>query len=402
MKYILAILLILFASYADIFLYRIRIVPVTPAEFLIPLFMVLFVVKYSIKDYIGIFKTPTFKLLLITLILSIVYSAVSKSPIEIIKKNIVLNIISLILYVFAVHFFRVEENKKITLIILLTAFILLTGSVWYDFFIGLPKNNIDYALNLRKGGFGENPNQGASGIKFLGFGVLLLLFKAKSSRNLIIVLMLTSVFLTFSRSGIISVILILIFGIMNNWDQEFKINVLVLFKSFFKIVLVFSILYSILLVFSGVIKEYVPGFTKGSAGQRMDLLLGKSKSNKSVVEDVANGGRGDIFISYLNNFADNPFGYGTGYSSNPRFNSANTHNYYLYMAINYGIFALIVYLIYIGYSMNLAIRLNHFYSCVFIILLIFEGFISHSIFHERSILISLAFMDSQIYRKNSY
>jgi len=397
MKYILAILLILFASYADIFLYRVSIVPVPPAEFLIPLFMVLFVLKYPLKDYIDILKAHTFKLLLVTLVLSVIYAVISKSTTEIIKEIIVLNIISLILYVFAVHFFR-TENKKITVIVMLTAFITLAGSVWYDFFIGLPKANIDYALNLRKGGFGENPNQGSSGIKFLAFGVLLLLSKAKLSRNLIIVFMITSVFLTFSRSGVVSVILILIFGIMNNWVQEFRINAVVLFKSFFKMLITFSILYSILLVFSNVIKENFPGFTEGSAGQRIDLLLGKS--NKSIIaEDTQSGGRGDLFFSYLSDFANNPIGYGTGYTSDQHFNSLNTHNYYLYMAVNYGFFALIIYLIYLGYSMKLAIRLDHFYYSVFVVLLIFEGFISHSIFYERAILVSLAFFDSQIYRK---
>src|SRR5690606_35544533 len=169
MKYILAILLILFASYADIFLYRVSIVPVPPAEFLIPLFMVLFVLNYPLKDYIDILKSHTFKLLLVTLVLSVIYAVVSKSTTDTIKEIIVLNIITLILYVFALHFFR-TENKKTILIVLILGFATLSLSVLYDFFVGLPKYSLELASNVRKGGFGENPNQAASGIKFLALG----------------------------------------------------------------------------------------------------------------------------------------------------------------------------------------------------------------------------------------
>ena len=64
MKYILGVLIILFASYADVFLFRVGIVPVEPSDFLLPLFMVLFVLKYNIKEVLVRFKSHTFPKLL--------------------------------------------------------------------------------------------------------------------------------------------------------------------------------------------------------------------------------------------------------------------------------------------------------------------------------------------------
>ncbi len=402
MKYIFCVLIILFASYADVFLFRINILPVEPSGFLLPLFFVVFLLRYSIKEFIDIFKSHSFKLLFLILILSIVFGVLSNATFEVIKTEIVLNIITLLLYVFVLHFCR-TENKKIVTITLLLAFVVLAGSVLYDFFIGLPEYSLKLAQSARKGGFGENPNRAASGIKFLGLCVLLLLHNKKTKRYWIISILVISVFLTFSRSGIISVILILMLGTMNNWNPTFQLDIKILFKSFFKIIFLFTILYVALLSFSEIIKENFPDFTKGAAGQRMDLLLGKS--DKGLLEEdsgASGGGRGGLFISYLNDFMDNPFGYGTGHSTDKTIYPSNTHNYYLYMAINYGILALILYLIYIWYSLNLSIKLNQFYYFIFFVLFVFEGFITHSIFFERPIIISLAFFDSQIYRKLSY
>jgi O-antigen ligase len=402
MKYILGVLIILFASYADVFLFRIGIIPFYPSDFLLPLFFGLFLLRYSIKEFIDVCKTHSFKLLLLILILSIVFGALSNSTFEVIKQEILLNLITLLLYVFVLHFCR-KENKKVVTITFLLAFVVLAGSVLYDFFIGLPKYSLELAGSVRKGGFGENPNRAATGIKFLGLCVLLLLHNKKAKRYWIISILVISVFLTFSRSGTISVVLILMLGTMNNWNSTFQLNIKILFKSFFIVIFLFTILYVGLLSFSEVIKENFPAFTRGEAGKRMDLLLGKGE--KGIIEEdmgSSAGGRGNLLISYLNDFMANPFGYGTGYSSSRASNRLNTHNYYLYMAVNYGILALILYLVYICYSLNLSIKLSQFYYFIFFVLFIFEGLVTHSIFFERPILISLAFFDSQIYRKLSY
>ena len=403
MKYILGVLIILFATYADIFLYRINIIPVPPASFLLPLFMVVFVLKYPIKEVFATFKSHSFKYFFAVLILTFSFSAITKASSQIIITNITLDLITLVLYIFILHFFCVEDKKTVFLVILI-AFFVLAGSVWYDYIIGLPKYSLNLEQMVRKGGFGENPNKAASGIKFLALGVLAFLEKVKTKKYIFIALMVLSVFLTFSRSGTVSAVLILILGTMNNWSSSFQIDVQRLFKSFFRIIILFSVLYITLLGLAGVIKENFPAFTRGAAGERMDLLLGQSEKS-AIAEDTGSGshggGRGDLFMKYLDGFMNNPFGHGTAYTDDKNFNRLNTHNHYLYMAVNFGIIGLLIYLIFIGYGIKISIETNQFYSFIFFTLFIFEGLIAHNVFYERSVLVSLAFFDSLIYRKMS-
>ncbi|MBC3758986.1 O-antigen ligase family protein [Hyunsoonleella sp. SJ7] len=399
MKYILGTLLILFASYADIFLHRIHIIPVPPASFLIPLFFGLFIMNYSIKDFSNTFKSHSFKFLLFIIIISIVYSALTRAEMFIITQEIVLNIITLILYSFALHFFTVESKEKV-LFVVGGALLVLGGSLLYDFFIGLPEYSKKLSEAVRKGGFGENPNQAASGIKFLALCVLVLVNKNKTWRYLVIVFMLVAVFLTLSRSGMASVILILIFGTMNEWSSEFKIKPRTVFVSGLKLVLMMSILFMALVSFSEVIKENFPEFSRGAAGERMDMFLGKSKV--TIDEGGRAGGRSLLLVKYWNEFQDNPLGYGTGYTADQRFNHLNTHNYFLSLAVNFGILTLIVFLIYLVYGIKLAFETPQAYYAIFVALIVFEGFIAHNIWYTRTLIICLAFFDSTIYRKKIY
>lgn len=400
MKYLIAILLILFATFVDIFLYRISIVPVEPSHFLIPLFFIVCAFKYPIEDLFDIFKSHTFKLFTIILILSVIYSAVSSAPPKLIISEIVLNIFSLLIYAFTVHFFRTEK-KSIVFITVLLSFIILSLSVWYDYFFGLPKFTKAAEEMLRKGGFGENPNQAASAMKFLALCVLFFLQNNKGKKTLFIIAMVVSIFMTFSRSGIISVILILVLGTANGWSSKFHLNPTILFKSFFRMIILFSMLYLGLLLFAGVIKSQFPELGRGAMGERIDLLLGKSDVN-IIEEDLSSGGRGDLLIEYTNKFKINPFGHGTAHTSDRRYSTHETHNYYLHLAVNLGLIALLTYLIYLTFSIKLSLQANQFYYLIFIILIIFEGFVTHNLFFNRSILICLAFFDSLVYKKEHY
>ena len=401
MKYILGILIILFASYTDIFLYRVNVIPVTPSSFLIPLFFALFVIKYNIKDILTRFKSHTFKFFFFILVLSVLYSSFAKAPSDVLITIISLDVINIILYVFILHFFCVEDKQTI-FIVIFVAFIILAGSVWYDFIFGLPKNNLTLEQMVRKGGFGENPNKAASGIKFLALGVLFFLENVKTKKYLFVALMVISVFVTFSRSGTVSVILILLLGTINNWSSSFQIDLPKLIKNGFRLIILFSILYLTLLVLAGVIKENFPAFTRGAAGERMDLLLGQSEKSAIAEDTGSGGGRGDLFFKYIDTFVSNPLGSGTGFSSDKNFNHLNTHNQYLYFAVNYGIFGLLAFLFFIGYSINFSINMNQFYTFIFFFIFVFEGLIAHDIFSERAILVSLAFFDSLLYRKLKY
>ena len=397
-KKILLVLLVLFASYADIFLFRMGIVPVQPAQSLIPLFLGLFFIYYAPKSYLDILNTHTFKFVFFILVLKILYSIPSKADGKIITEEIVRQVITMLLYLAALHTFRTATQKEVRLFFIASV-ALLAGSVWYDFFIGLPKYNLDLAQSLRKGGFGENPNQSSSGIKFLSLGLLFLLNKNVLARNTLIFFMVSSVFLTFSRSGIVSIILILLVGTFNSWSTELKIDPIKQSKNIFKIIILFVALYGALLVFANFIRSEVPAFTRGAAGARMDLLLGKSDDVIMESNDDSELSRFGLFKKYLNDFYDNPMGYGTGYSADRAFNQLKTHNYFLYFAVNFGFIALLAYVFYLVKNLRLAMQSKQFYYLVFGLILMLEGLFSHSIMIERAILISIAFFDSIIYKK---
>lgn len=398
MKYLIGVLIVLFASFADIFLYRIGIIPFQPSSFLLPFFLVVCAIKYPILDIWDILKSHTFKFFAFILILSIVYSAFSPASVKVIKMEVVLNLLTLLLYVYLVHFFR-TESKTLVFLVTFSSFALLASSVWYDYFIGLPKFSTNLIEMARKGGFGENPNQAASAMKFLALCVLVYLQQLKIKRILFIAAMVASVFLTFSRSGIVSVILILILGTANNWSSKFQLTSKRLFASLFKMGFLFTGLYIGLVMLVSVLITHFPDFARGAMGDRIDLLLGKSKSS-AISEDVGSGGgRGDLLLKYTNLFVENPLGYGTGFTTDERYNFLNTHNYYLYLAVNLGILALILYLVYLWLGIKLSIKSNQFYYLIIVTLLMFEGLVTHHIFFNRSMLISLAFFDSLIYKK---
>jgi len=397
MKYAIAVLLVLFASFADIFLFRMGIIPVQPSSSLIPLFFVVCIIKYPILDILDIVKSHTFKLFAALLFLTVVYSAISPVSTDKLITEIVLNIFTLGMYVYVVHFFRTEDKKFVFLVIFI-AFAVLALSVWYDYIVGLPKFSKTFEEMQRKGGFGENPNQASSAMKFLALCVLVYLQQSKTKRALFITAMITSIFMTFSRSGIVSVILIIILGTANNWSAKFKISPLSLFQSSFKMIVVFSILYVGLVMFAGVIKSEFPELARGAMGDRIDLLLGQNEGS-AISEDIGSGGRGDILLKFLDKFIKNPLGYGTSYTSDKRVSSHNTHNQYLYYAVNLGFVALLIYLIYLAVSLNLSLKHDQFYYLIFIVLVMFEGFVAHSLFYNRCMLITLAFFDSLIYKK---
>lgn len=398
MKYILAVLLILFASFSDMFLFLVGVIPFQPSSFLIPLFIIISIVTYSIKDFFDLFKSHTSMLFIAFILFSVIYSAFSPASQEVIVMEIALNVITFMLYIFTVQFFR-SENKKLGVLVLFISFIILSGSLFYDFFIGLPKFNVSLEEMVRKGGFGGNPNRTASGLKFLALCILAYLYHSKSKRSIFILLMVVSVFFTFSRGGILSIVLILIMGTANNWNSKIQINPLQLFKSVFSMVFLFASLFLILNLLSVVIKENVPAFSRGSAGERLDMLTGQSKKNTVEYEVNLEGSRSDLLLKYSSLFAENPLGYGTGYTTDKTFNPLNTHNQYLYYAVNFGFLAILVYLMYFAYGIKLTLKFDQFYYLIFIVLLLFEGFVTHNIFVNKSVLITLAFFDSLIYKK---
>ncbi len=396
MRVFLTVLLILFASYADIFLYRRGIIPVSPAYFLIPLFFALFFVYNNLLNFLALTRSHTFKFYLALAVLSIVYAIISPANSEIILISIVLYVIGLLLYIFATHHFR-TSSRYILGFFLVLAFLTLSGSLWYDTFVGLPLPTKLVLGNIRKGGFGENPNVTASGIKFISLALLFFFRKKVFWRYFFLIITIASVFLTFSRSGVVSVLVIVFALILNNWEATFNITAKSFFTKGIKILLFLSIVYAALYFSMDVLKSQIPEFAEGDIAKRIDQLLGKSDAAILNQDDNSQFGRNSLRKRFTEYVLDNPFGYGTGYASDKTINPVNSHNYYLFIATEYGLLGLVTLLFFIYRCFRLAIRHNQFYYFVLATLLFLEGFISHGMFEERALILTIAFFDSYLY-----
>jgi hypothetical protein len=375
------------------------IVPVEPSGLIIPLFVAVGFVRYSLNDLGDLVRTHTFRMFFWITILAIVYSAFTRAHQMVIITELVLNIITLLMYLVAVQFFR-KEDRTLVIATICGGLFVLGGSVLYDFFIGLPNYSMSLAQSVRKGGFGENPNQAASGIKFLALASLVHLTDQKILKNAVIIFMFFAVFMTFSRSGLVSVIFIIMLGAINSWNHRFGKDVAQMIQNSLKLVMLLIGLYMCLLVLAGILRANFPQFTRGDAGKRLDLLTGKV-DKRNVGSAAVEGGRATLLFEYWQRFKQNPLGYGTGYSSDKRANGGklNTHNYYLFLAVNLGFVALLIYVIYVFYNIRVAFKYDQFYYLIFAILFILEGFFTHNLFHERPVVLTLAFFDAQVYNK---
>lgn len=392
----MTLLLVLFASYADIFLFRRGIVPVTPAYFLIPLFIILFIVNNNPLNYLSLTRSHSFQFFAGLVVLSIVYATISNAQPDVILTSIVLNIIALILYLCATHFFRIATSNYVGLFLIL-AFGTLSASLWYDVLIGLPSPTKLVEGSMRKGGFGENPNTAASGLKFLGFALLFFFRKNKVWRIILVILVFASVLLTFSRGGIISMILIILGLSINGWKEEFNLDTKAMLLKLFKAVVILIILYGFLYLALEILKNEIPEIAQGSLGKRIEQFQGKGANSIINEDDTSNVGRSTLFTKYLTTFLENPWGMGTAFAMDSMLNPVGPHNIYLYYSVEYGLIGLFLYLLFLFRYVYIAIKRNLFYPFLFAILMIFEGLISHNTFEERAILLTIAFFDSMLY-----
>ena len=210
-----------------------------------------------------------------------------------------------------------------------------------------------------------------------------------------------AIFLTFSRSGIIGVLILTLLLLVNEWKSYYNFKIQSFFFTIAKGAAILTITYFVLVNLALFIQKEIPEFNQGEAGQRIDLLLGKTSSKQKVnTGDDNQYGRKQIAIRYLNTFMSKPFGSGTGYTSDKTINYKDTHNYYLKAAVDFGIFGIFVLLIFLFYSIRLSKKHNNFYYLVFILMLMFECLISHGLFMEKAIIVVIAFMDSRLYFNN--
>nr|WP_321244148.1 O-antigen ligase family protein [uncultured Psychroserpens sp.] len=396
MKYVLLILMVIFVTNLDIYLYHEQIIPYRPASFLLPLFLGLTLVSFNPKAYLKIAKTHSFLFFFAFCILSALYAIQGYSSTEAVLTALTNSLLTLLLYCCSVIVFMKTELRYLR-IFLLSCLILLAGSLLFDTFVGLDK----LSTELRKGGFAVNPNIAASAMKFIGLCLILTYRNNKKVRLIVMMILVSAIFMTFSRSGIIGVIILATFLLINEWKLGYNLQLKSLVFTSFKGAGILFVTYILLLNLAQFVQKEIPEFSKGDAGQRIDLLLGKTKKNGGLTrDDNSQYGRKQIALRYLDHFMDHPFGSGTGYTSDKLINLKDTHNYYLKAAVEFGIIGLFILLIYIFYGFIISRKYDNFYYMVFTVMLLFECFISHGLFMEKAIIIALAFMDSTLYFNN--
>lgn len=391
MKYLLFFLLVIFASSLDRFLYDSATISLLPSQFFIPLFLIISLFTYKFDLYLRVVKTHTFKFFLFFFFLSILFSLISESSFDVLITDIVNKIISLLLFTMAMCFFFKYDEKFIK-VFLIVSIIILGLSIWYDIFYDLDS----LKFNLRKGGFAGNPNIGASALKFLGL-CLIISINNRKARLLLLLFLAITIFATFSRSGLLSLFIIIVLLLINQWSSKFNVQGWKLISSGFKITVVLMVSYFVLFNVANFIQKQIPAFSEGTAGQRIDLLLGRSDINDIRSLDSGESGRETVALKFIDLFRQNPFGYGTGYTGDLEINSTNTHNYFLTAAIEFSFIGLLVLIWFLFKGLKSALVYNYYHYFLFFVLLIFECFISHGLFTERAIIIALAFMDYKLF-----
>lgn len=342
--------------------------------------------------YISYFRTHTFYVLLAFVIIGLVYSLKEGPSTEAIMTELINAVITLLFYAFTLILFSRTDDKLIKWFLFASMFCII-GSLLYDMFVGLDAMNED----LRKGGFAGNPNIAASAMKLLGLCAIYLYRENKTARTLLLVFVVLSVFMTFSRSGMLGIVLMAFFLLLNNWKSHIEINAKTVTQAFAKMILSFVAIYMVLLTATNYLKQEIPEFGMGDAAKRIDMLLGRATSTTGTRDDQGKYGRKGLLKLYIKKFRENPMGYGTGHTSDKLINLKDTHNFYLKMAVNYGIIGLLILLTFFFISAKKSIQYDNYYYLVFTVVIMAECIASHNILQERPTLIALAFFDSKLY-----
>ncbi len=373
------VLLIIIASVADIFLYRVGYVPVQPSAGIIPLLVVVVFIQKKKVRYIFKWPKRSFLLFLFLTVLSIFYATFSTY--ENVGYFIGLILMSLLIYIVSFLYFRSTGEKTMRLV-LIGALCLLGGSMLFDVFFK--------AGSVTRGaGFAENPNSAAIRIVFIII-VLLQLLQNKKSKLIALSIGFFLVFLTLSRSGLLMISLVAFFSFLTDFNSNYNIkNVRKKLPKTIITLFVMALIFSILV---GVMIKFIPAFQSESVTSRIGKLTGE----QALIDegDTGQGGRVYILENYLKLFIEQPLGYGTGMSGNKEFFHAATHNMFLRVLIDFGILGFLVYFSFLFKGLKYALRNKATYMLCFFMVLFLASFFTNTLFENRTFIITLAILDA--------
>jgi hypothetical protein len=387
MRILISVLFVIVIAVADIFLFREGVFPVEPSLTILPVlcFLVLFQRKYFSNIYLLDKNTGFFFIAL--MILSIIYAPFSDY--DNVWTSIGLFVISVFLYISAFVFF-IKTDVKIIRIILLIALFLLGSSMLFDLFF-----KYDYVT--RGAGFAENPNGAALRISYIVVP-LLHLINNKINKTIVLIMGFLLIFLTLSRSGFFLYTTIIMLSIASNNNTLFlNANIK---KRFFKTVLIIFVFGLFFYSMIGFLVEIIPAFQTETVAERIDQLSGK----KSLVSesDQEEGGRLNLIRNYVALVLENPLGYGTGMSSNRDFYHAATHNLFLRVFIDFGIFGFFTLFLFILRGIKIGLNEKNIYYLTFFSLIFLSSFFTNTLIENRTFIITLAVMNVLRLKKINY
>ena len=364
-------------SVTDIFLFRQGFLPVQPAFIIVPLTILSIILFRGNFISLMVLRTNSAFFFLTLFILSILFSWNSNS--EDVFFYIGLSLMSLLIYQSSYLFFT-KINKAYIINIFLLSFIVLGLSIAFELL---------YSKDLltRGSGFAENPNGAAFRLSLLA--ILILKFTKNRYTNIMVIIgLLVFTFMTLSRSGLIMAFLVVTLHLIARFKaSKYHLNP----RSIFNI----NILFLVILFFSSLSQNFIekiPGFNTRAAIERIEQL----KGNREFISasDKESGGRVRILKDYFQFFTENPYGYGTGTSSNRGFYSKATHNTFLRLGIDFGLVGILLLFVFFYKSIFIKYSRIDTHWLIFFLIVIISCFFTNTLLENRTFIICLSCIDS--------
>ncbi|WP_256003250.1 O-antigen ligase family protein [Pedobacter deserti] len=278
--------------------------------------------------------------------------------------------------------FFLKVPERVSKLVFLIGFALLAQSILTDLTSGVSQA-------ARGAGFAENPNSAALRLSLLNI-VCLFFLQQKRSVIIFIAINFVFVFLTLSRSGIIMFALSTFLIVAVKFGGITRLSKLPVF--FVRSLPVAAMLTAFFFLIIPYLTSYFPSFESRGAAQRISQITGQS----SLIDDQDVGDQGRVAIAekYFGLILERPFGYGTGMSMNREFYYKATHNMYLRVGIDYGIFGLIILITIILAGVYRSVRFNDVYGLSFYMTMLIACFFTNTLFENRTFVFCWAYIDA--------
>ena len=243
-------------------------------------------------------------------------------------------------------------------------------------------------LSGRAFGFYLQPNSAALATILLALIYLYILdLKNIKTSNTLILFCFFAIILTASRSGILISLIVFFLYVLYKTKIVSFIDIMKFLNrfGFYTIAIIFS-LFSAIFFYTNYTEE-VSGF---GGAQRLNSIADLDFDQTREFASSGTNERLEIIINYSNAIIQRPIGHGVGVAQSYKemgFFKHSSHNQYLLIAFESGIFGLLLYILYLLNLFNYLKRTHRTFS-VFVVLLFLYGFVINNLFSFRVVFYS--------------